>query len=276
MVKQCFLFVFVILHFGLFAQYDGGYVGGRQASMGGTAVNLQGGWSILNNPAGMGDAENILAGVFYETRYSMDKFNRRGAGFQLPTDIGAFGIAFSYYGYSIYNEKRFVLGYGRQLMPKLRGGVSFDYLHTHLEGNKMGKPTNNQGIITFQAGLQTDLSEKIQLGFSVFNPWSPKFSEYKNENIPAIARLGLSYKPDEQFLLSFEAEQNSEHGLRIKSGIEYEIHEKLIARGGIKTNPSEYTFGVGTEFLGIKFNVAFAYHLVLGYSPHGDILYEFE
>lgn len=275
MVKQCLLLVFVICHSVLLAQYDGSYAGGRQASIGGSAVTLTDSWSILNNPAGMGASENISAGIFYETRYSVNEFSLRGAAFQLPTDVGTFGLGFTYYGYNIYNEKRFVLGYGRRLMPKLRGGVGFEYLHTRIEDD-LSAVNSSKGIITFQAGLQADLSEKIELGFSVFNPWAAKLSEYEKENIPALARLGVSYTPDEKFLLLIEAEQNSEYGLRIKAGTEYELHEKLIARGGFKTNPAEYTFGVGTEFLDIKFNISVSYHLVLGYSPHGDLLYVFD
>ncbi|MFW6019558.1 MAG: hypothetical protein ACOCPM_03170 [Bacteroidales bacterium] len=275
MSKSSLLFVFVIIHTAVFAQYDGGYAGGRQAALGGSSVNLKDGWSILNNTAGMGDTEKMSAGIFYKTQYSLNEFSLKGAAFQLPTDIGAFGLAFTYYGYNIYNEKRFVFGYGRHFMPMLRGGVGLEYLHTRIDDD-FDEISSSKGVITFHAGLQADLSEKIELGFSVFNPWAAKLSEYEKENIPAIARLGLSYSPDENFLFLAEAEQNSEFGLRIKAGAEYKLHKKLIARGGFKTNPAEYTFGVGTEFLEIKFNVSVSYHLILGYSPHGDILYGFE
>lgn len=264
----------LLLQLYLHAQYDGSYAGGRAAALGDVAVSFQDGWSTLNNPAGLGGIDKMSAGVFYESRFSMSEFSTRGAVFQIPTELGNFGLGFSYYGFNIYNEKRFVLAYGRQLTPKLRAGLSFDYLHTQLD-DETSKLTAGKGVITFQAGLQADLSDKFKLGFSVFNPYSAKLSEYENENIPAIARLGVAYLPDDRFLLILEAEQNMKHDLRIKSGLEYKINERFIARGGIKTNPAEYSFGFGMEFKGIVFDVSAAYHLVLGYSPHGSFMYEF-
>lgn len=258
----------------LYAQYDGSYAGGRQAAMGGAAVADYDVFSVLNNPAALGQIDRMAAGVFFESRFAMSEYSISGASFFLPTELGGFGLAFSYYGFEIYNEKRFVLAYGRQLFPGLRGGLSFDYLHTHLD-DQSGYLTGSKGVITFQGGLQADLSDRVSLGASVFNPLNVELSEYENESIASYIRFGLAYKPDENFLILAEAEQNLAYDMRLKAGVEYSINDKIIARGGIKTNPAEYSFGVGVLFNGLQFDVAAAYHLVLGYSPHGSLMYDF-
>ncbi|MFO8055241.1 MAG: hypothetical protein R6U19_08800 [Bacteroidales bacterium] len=273
-MKQIYIFLFLLLQGFVYGQYDGGYSGGRQASMGGSAVMLHDGWSSLNNPAGLAAGENITAGIFYEMRFGMPEFSTRGATFQYPVNSGSFGLAFSWYGFDIYNEKRFVLAYGRELFPGFYAGLSLDYLHTHLN-DQTGLLTGNKGNITFQAGLQARLSQQVWLGFSVFNPWTVGLSEYDADNVPAVMRLGLSYEAGDDFLIVLESEQNLRHKLRFKSGLEYQINEKFLARGGINTNPTAYSFGAGLEFQGIVFDITAVYHLVLGYSPHGSFLYEF-
>ncbi len=268
----CFLFFLLIL--AAYPQYDGSYAGARQAGMGGAAVTLHDTWSVLNNPAGLSFAENISAGIFYENRYVMKEFSSRGMAVQVPTESGNFGFGFTYFGFSLYNEKRFTLAYGRKLFPRLSAGLSFDYLHTQLEDEK-ALFSGSRGVITFQAGLQAQLSDKVRLAFSLFNPYMAQLSEYENEKIPAIARFGVSYKPDDKFLLIAEAEQNLKHDLRFKAGAGYNLHKKIVLRGGIKTNPAEYTMGIGMELNGFVFDISTAYHLVLGNSPHGSFIYEF-
>ncbi|MFO8086179.1 MAG: hypothetical protein R6T91_00045 [Bacteroidales bacterium] len=274
MRRYIILVVLVLLQALLYAQYDGSYAGGRQAAMGGAAVADHDVFSVLNNPAAMGQIERMAAGVFFESRYAMSEFSTSGAAFFLPAGSGGFGLAFSYYGFEIYNEKRFVLAYGRQLFPGLRGGLSFDYLHTHLD-DESGYLTGSKGVITFQGGLQADLSDRVSLGASVFNPLNVELSDYENLAIATFIRFGLAYKPDESFLLLAEAEQNLKYAMRLKAGVEYEISDKVLARGGIKTNPAEYSFGVGLLFNGLQFDISAAYHLVLGTSPHGSLMYDF-
>ncbi|MCF8331152.1 MAG: hypothetical protein K9H84_01735 [Bacteroidales bacterium] len=276
-MRKTVFIVFLILlagHNNLFAQYDGSSSGGRSAAMGDAAVTSADVWSILNNPAGLAENQKMSAGIFYEMRYNIADFSTRGAAFQLPAGRGNFGIAFSVFGISAYNEKHFAVAYGRELFPEFKGGISFDYLHTHLN-DESGQLTANKGILTFQAGIQYKLTDKTGIGFSVFNPYSARLSDYENEYIPAIARLGLDYKAADHFLIVLEAEQNIKYNLRIKGGLEYEIKDRLMARGGVKTNPAEYTFGGGIKFMGITFDFAFAYHLVLGYSPYGSFQYQF-
>lgn len=274
MWRQVFILLFFLIQAGLYAQYDGGYAGGRQSGMGGVAVTEGNVWSVLNNPAGMAQKENISAGIFYRNRFLTSAMSDRGASGLFPTKLGNFGFGFSYYGFDIYNEKRFVLAYGRHLWPDVRAGLSFDYLHTQLN-DQTGFLSGSKGVITFQAGLQADLNEKLSMGFSVFNPFAVELSDYENEDIPAMARLGVSYQAGERFLILLAAEQHLKHRLRIKTGVQYNLSGNIFVRGGVKTNPAEYTFGLGMEFGGFVFDIATAYHLVLGASPHSSFQYDF-
>ncbi len=273
MVRSLLISVFFVFStYYLSAQYDGSYAGARQAGMGGHAVTLEDGWSILNNPSGLWSTEALGAGIFFEQRFGSSELSYRGAGIHLPAGSGGMGIGFTIFGFDVYNEKRFALAYGVELFSGFRAGLSLDYLHTQID-DPAQVLTGNKGNITFNVGLQAALSPEITLGFSLFNPWLVTLSSYEEERIPAIIRLGMTWQAGERLLLLVEAGHVTGSHPVLKAGLEYTINEKLILRGGLASKPTEYGIGLETNFLGIDFHVAATYHLVLGYSPHGAFFY---
>lgn len=274
---RCLIIGLLTVYFSgfLFAQYDGSYAGARQSGMGGQAVTLDDGWSVLNNPSGLWSVEALGAGVFFEQRFTMSEVSYRGVAVQLPAGSGGLGVGFTIFGFDIYNEKRFALAYGMELFPGFSAGLSMDYLHTQIN-DPAQVLTGNKGNITFNVGLLAALSPGITLGFSLFNPWLVTLSSYEEERIPAIIRLGLAWQAGQDLMLLAEAAHVTGNHPALKAGMEYTLNEKLTLRGGVATNPTEYAIGLETNFLGVDFHVAAKYHLVLGYSPHGSFFYSRE
>lgn len=72
-----------------------------------------------------------------------------------------------------------------------------------------------------------------------------------------------------------EAEKDIDHPARIKAGIEYQIADVLHLRGGVATNPSQYSFGVGLNVQHLKIDIASSYHQILGFTPGLSVNYVF-
>jgi hypothetical protein len=76
-------------------------------------------------------------------------------------------------------------------------------------------------------------------------------------------------------LLITEAEKDIDNPARFKAGVEYKIVDALHLRGGIATNPSQYSLGVGINVKDLKIDLATSYHEVLGVTPAISLSYFF-
>ena len=85
--------------------------------------------------------------------------------------------------------------------------------------------------------------------------------------IPVILRTGGHYDFDNKVTLALEVEKNNLYPLRIKSGIEYNLIERLILRMGFSGKPYNYTGGLGLRFSKFTTDIGFVYHDNLGITP---------
>jgi long-subunit fatty acid transport protein len=240
--------------------------GARGTAMGNASVafdDLNGG---LSNQAALANLESIQAGVFAEQRFLIADLNSFSGIFALPTNSGTFGLAVNYFGFSAYNEQKIGLAYARKFSKKVSVGAQVDYLNTSIE------EYGNRGVITFELGMQFELSKELRFGTHIYNPI--RTSVNLEENLPTIFKIGGAYTPAENLVVAAEIEQDLDYDTRFKMGVEYGFLDALDLRIGIQSNPTSVTFGLG---LNLKENFfldfASAYHQVLGFSPSIGIIY---
>ncbi|MFT4760773.1 MAG: long-subunit fatty acid transport protein [Paraglaciecola sp.] len=240
--------------------------GARGTAMGNASVafdDLNGG---LANQAALANLEGIQAGIFAEQRFLIADLNSFSGIFALPTNSGTFGLAINYFGFSAYNEQKIGVAYARKFSEKVSVGAQIDYLNTSIE------EYGNKGVVTFELGLQFELSKELRFGTHIYNPI--RSSVNLEDNLPTIFKIGAAYTPADNLVVAAEIEQDLEYDSRFKMGIEYGFLEALDLRVGIQSNPTSLTFGLG---LNIKENFfldfASAYHQVLGFSPSIGIIY---
>ena len=231
--------------------------------MGGSSVASQGLWAIQNNPAGMANLEKISLGLYYENRWMISKTAYKCGAFAMPTKFGCLGLSFNQFGYSEYNENKIGLAYAKDFGRYLQIGLQLDYLSLHI-GNDYG----NFRAVTFELGLQSQVTDKLTLGTYIFNPASFSFEQTLNhEKIPIVFRFGLSYKFTKDFLGQCEIEKNTEReGVSLRGGLEYEAVKNFYIRAGVQTNPGILSFGVGYALSFAQINVAAQLHNELGAS----------
>lgn len=245
--------------------------GGRSAAMGNASVALADFWSLQNNQAGLAFYNQPAAGVYFENRFLVKELSLNSGGVVLPVNSGVFGVKFAYFGYDLYNESKVGLAYARKFGENFAAGLQLDYLLTSI-GDDYGK----KGVVTFEAGIQSKINQNLTIGAHVFNPIHAKLNEYSDERIPAVLRVGAAYSFDKNLMLTVEAEKETDFDPALRFGIEYRIIDEVFVRGGLSSNPGQYTFGFGLNLNRLKIDFASSVHHVLGYSPQISLIYSFK
>lgn len=258
--------LFLFLYFSISSAFAHDFVnpiGGRAAAMGGSCVASQGLWAMQNNPAGMANLNRYSLGLYYENRWFLSETAYKSAALAVPTKFGCLGLSFNQFGSSKYNENKFGLAYAKDFGPYLQIGLQLDYLSISL-----GSDYGRQRAVTFELGIQSQVTEKLRLGTYIFNPVSFKLEQTINqEKLPIVFRFGLAYNFTKDFVGQFEIEKNTDHeGVSLRGGLEYEALKNFYLRAGVQSNPGLLTFGLGYEIRFARIDVAAQLHEVLGAS----------
>lgn len=247
-----------------------GIIGARSAGMGRTSVCLTDFWSIQNNPAGMAAQDRISVGIAYENRFLMKELSLKSAAFVLPLNFGVIGVSFNQFGYSLYNENKIGLAFARNFGDVLRIGLQLDYMNFNMSENY-----ENKNRVSFELGVQAQITEKICLGAYVFNPINIKISNLTDERIPVIMRFGACYSFTKDFFGTCEIEKDSDRDASVKLGLEYILAKRFYVRTGVSSNPGIFTFGLGVDLGPVQINVAGQMHRILGSSLQGGLTFSF-
>lgn len=273
-IKQILYYLTICFLFSSTATYAGGEVypiGSRQAGMGRTSATVTDFWNIQNNQAGIALIDKISFGIFYENRFLVNELSMKSAAVVVPTKIGVLGASFNHFGYSNYNDIKIGLAYARSFGQYFRIGLQLDYLQTTI-GDDYGTKSN----LTFELGIQSDVTEMVTVGAYVYNPVRVKLADYDNEKIPAIFRLGVGWNISNSLFVTIEAEKNTAiNPVIIRGGIEYGIKEKFFIRAGFTTMQEIFSMGFGFNIKFLRFDLSAVMHQSLGFSPQSSLIFQF-
>ncbi len=245
--------------------------GAESGGMCRSSVALTGFWNMTGNQAGLATLKNPAVGISYESKFSLKQLSNKTALFAYPAMAGVLGVSFNYFGYRPYHETKVGLAYARAFGKHIRLGLQLDYLQTTL-GDGYGSKRN----ITFEFGIQSDITNEITLGAYVYNPVRVKLSNYADERIPAVVRFGITWHFTSDFLATAEAEKNSYYSkIIVRGGLEYSIKEKFFVRTGFSSGEEVFAFGFGFHVKGLRFDIAAIMHQTLGFSPQASLTYAF-
>ncbi len=244
--------------------------GSREAGLANAGTTLGGLWSVYHNPAGMAMGHVTSFGFNYENRFLIKELNIASFAGVIPSHKGAFGISYSYFGSSLYSEKKYAFGYAHLLTENLSAGVLFDYYSTTLPSEY-----ENSGCIAGEAGILATPLEKLSIGFHIANITSSKYKAYYNEDLPQYFRTGVSWK-EEYFMIVTQIQLGKNHQPIISAGTEINFIKSLSFRFGTSTSESmRMTWGLGYNQRLLQVNIAFMHHTVLGLSSSLSLLFRF-
>jgi hypothetical protein len=262
-------FLFVIVTTAISGN-DNYSIGARSASMGNASVALSDVWSTHHNQAGLGFVRNYSCGVYYENRFLLKELSLRAGVAAIPVKGGTFGLTFSNFGYSLYNENKYSLSFAKAFGDKFSIGIAMDYLNT-----KIAEGYGSKGVAVAEIGLQSKPLKGLTIGAHVFNPTRTKLANYNNEHVPTIFRLGGNYIFSEKILLAVETEKDISQKAVFKAGMEYKPVKEFYLRAGISTHPTISSFGFGVNIKNLQIDLSSNYIQVLGFSPQFGLTYVF-
>jgi hypothetical protein len=266
-ITICF---FILYPLTTYAGRDGDPAGAAQTGTGGISVFTTGVWSTHNNPAGLAKLVNPMTGLYIENRFLIKELYFNVGSFAFPVKNGGFGIAISHLQLGQYTNTFAGLALGRQFGDRFSAGVRFDYYHI-----SFGSEYQSGTAVSFDAGIQWDVSEKVTFACNVFNPTQVRLNGLTDEQIPSIIRAGFSYKPIPELVMMTEAEKSSETGLLVNYGMEYIIDDKVFVRAGLGLNSSRFSFGFGYILNAFAIDIATCWHPLLGFTPQASLTYSF-
>ena len=255
----------------VYPAHDNYPAGARYAAMGNVGVMYPGLWSVSYNQAALGFYNHLSAGFHHENRFALSEFSLHSFAITLPTGTGTFALSCSYFGYSLYNESKIGLGFGKALNKKLSAGLQFNWLNSHISDE-----TGNVGAMVIEAGILAKPTDNLSIGFHIFNPAASGFSTLiQKEPIPVTIRFGIGYEFRKKAFFAIETEKDIKMNPPFfKTGIEYRIMQNIYARTGVMiSNLISHTAGVGVILTRMEIDFAVSHHQILGYTPHLSIQY---
>ncbi len=251
--------------------------GARAIALGDAGASLPGIASVQNNTAAFASINRMSGALHHENNYLVAGMSTSSFSLAVPIKkAGTFGFCFNYYGYEYFSRKKAGWAFSRSFGEKFSAGLQFSYLNTFI-----GDGYGSKSSFILEAGIITQLSKKVFLGFHLFNPGRSKLSNTTGERLPTIMRLGLRWHLSEKLLIVAEAEKDISFREIFKAGLEYHIVKELFLRTGLQHIPSvnafsSYTvpgFGFGLEIKNITIDCASLLHPVLGFSPRISLSY---
>ncbi len=270
-MKWVYLWLMVISHgIGVFGAGSGYFPGGRMAGLGRASVALPGVWSVFNNQAGLAWDAGWQAGIFVENKFLMKEICYEAAGLTWSGRPGAFGLALSYYGFSLYNEFKAGFSYARKFGKRFSTGVQINYLSVQI-----AEDYGSKGTVSCEIGFMYRPDQNWTVGMHVCNPIPLKLSNHPDERLPILIRLGVGYDLSGRVLILLEGEKDLENPLTGRMGVEVRLARSVYARVGMLTCPFMVTGGIGFSLRRLVVDIATGYHMTLGFSPAISIGYSF-
>lgn len=215
--------------------------------------------------------KKLSVGVNYEERFGMSPLSTKSIAVLYPSRLGVLGGGMDYFGYALYHEMKFGLAYARIITSHLRAGLKLDFFQTAF-GDHYGSDNN----VTFELGMQYDISRNFTWGAYIFNPIPKTRSSEIYFKLPLIYRFGISYRFSNNLLVTTELEKNSDLSFfQIRAGVEYMVQNRYFFRMGMGNRQEIFATGFGYKLNGFSLDLAAVVHETLGISPQVSMIYSF-
>ena len=265
------IFLITIFIFSLQFSFCQGWLpmGSRSHALGNASVAIDDIWAYHHNPANLVSVKKLGLGLSYENRFLLKELQSQGFVVALPLKAGVISFGLQSFGFKNFRTNRLGVGYSMKLAEFLSCGVQLNYHQVRLT-DAYGR----KDALTAELGLRANITDNWKVAFSVFNLTRTKISEFGEDRLSTLMRLGTQYTFSEKVMLVAELEKNIEFPVRFKTGIEYSPIRKLFLRGGFATQPIEISAGLGYRFKEqFQLDLGSAYHQILGWSPNFSFTY---
>lgn len=229
-------------------------------------------WTAFNNPAMLGYLLKPEIGLQFENRYIISELSTKSFQFGLTSNLVNAGLSFSHFGYSLYHEMMFGLGFARNFSDKFAMGVQFNYYTAFFNASN-----SYRGALLPQVGLSVHFSPDFSLGFNTFNPFQTNIkSEFVTMRLPSIFSLGSEYFFSPELVWRTQIDKEVSSNYRFATGFEYQMLKLLsIKLGAYGSDYLVPCLGFGFKTGAFRVDLNCELHPVLGLNSLAAIKYRF-
>lgn len=212
------------------------------------------------NPAALTGIKKYTAGVYAERRFMLKEMSGYALNAALPVASGTIGLRMKQFGFSLYKEQMFGVGYALPLGKKLSTGIYLNY-------NMQSAPQFRQAGMIAECGVRWQIAERIGLGINVFNPAGKGLNLYT---------MGIGYTPSPQLLIEAECRKEEGKPLSTLVDVVYRPLQRFWLLGGFATQPVYQFAGLGFVLRNMRIGVTGSRHQLLGFTPGIMVTWEAE
>jgi hypothetical protein len=240
--------------------------GARETGMARVCIITSDPWSSFSNQAALAFNKSVSFGVNYENRFAISELGTRIAALILPAGTVSLGAVYSYFGYSDFRRQLVGIACGMPLSRIISAGIQIDYFSE----KTIGEYQNSQ-IVTCEAGVIVNASEKVKLTMHVFNPVP---NSLRKSDMSTSLNVGAMVTLNKELSAGIETVIGTGQKLILRTGFEYEVAKKFIVRGGFSSENNSFCFGFGYEAGPAKVDIGFATHERLGFTSSISIIFD--
>lgn len=259
----------MVLPLGLAAQ-NREVFGARSAAMANASTCIEDVFGAFNNQAALGFSKRISAGVAYQNAWLLKETGLKTIAVAVPAkSYGVLGLSAYSFGFSAYAENKYGISYSKAFGEVLSMGLQLSYFQT-----RFIEPYGQRGILAGEFGVLARLSPNFSLGTHLFNPTQTYWNEDTRDRLPTVLKAGVGYKFSDKLLTTADVIKDLDHPIAIRVGFEFKAAEKVYLRGGMGTQPVQFSMGAGFDWKMLRMDMAAQYHQVLGFVPQFSLLYQ--
>ena len=248
--------------------FNHGAVSTSMAGLNATTANV---WSVNNNIGQLANLEyTTISGSVFQP-FLISDFNTSNLAVGILSKNGSFGVSYSNYGNEFLQFHSAGFGYSMSLNEKFSGGIKINYHYINA-----GNTYFHKSAVSADFGISAQLNKELQIGVQVINPTLSKLDNFDDERIPTVMQIAIGYNLSKEVSAHFAVNKDIIYSPSFLAAIEYKPNNAIVFRGGVGTNPSLATFGIGTSFKKIDIDIAAQYHQILGFSPDISLTYSFK
>lgn len=266
-----YLLLFLLLPYISSAQDYSYFAGARSAGIAHSSVALSDIWASHHNQAALAFLKKPTAAISYQKRYFLPDLNLGNAAFAYPFKRSSIGLSLDYFGFDLYHESKIGLNYAQAFGKRFSMGLQLNY-HDYFVAEGSGNPNK---AITFEAGILGKPTDKLSLGFHIFNPTENLKNPETGERLPYLASFGCLYQFNKDVFLSAEVKKQQTFKEHYATGVEYCFLQKIVLRTGVGIQPLSNSFGLGLKFDSFSADISYEYAQLPGGNASLSLQYAF-
>ena len=217
-------------------------------------------WGALMNPAGLaGVAGRMIAVSAAPAPFGLNELRRSACAYAEPLGCFTLSAVALRYGFELYREVTVGAACGVDCGKGVRAGATVTLNTLSIAGYGRGACT---GV---DAGVIWEIVRGLDLGAVVSNLNAPSPGRLA-EGVPRTIQAGIAYTPVGGFLVSCDISEDARFPAEVRLGAEFLPAGFLALRGGISTDPSTCSAGIGIRISPVEIEYAFTRHQELGFT----------